>query len=123
MPKKTKRSASGSIALMAVGGLLIVGAIAWSLFMLPGEPTQPAGGQVSTSGQGASVIEDNFPDVERISPQDARAAFDQGNAVILDVRTPEEYAQGHIAGAVFIPLLELPERVSELDPNTWVITY
>jgi len=102
---------------------LIVGAIAWFLFMLPEEPAQPAAGQVSNSGQAASVIEDNFPNVERISPQDARTAFDQGNAVILDVRTPEEYAQGHIAGAVLIPLLELPDRIGELDPNSWIITY
>lgn len=123
MPKKTKRSASGSIALMAVGGLLIVGAIALFLFMQPGGLTQPAGGQVNNTGQGASVIEDNFPNVERISPQDARTAFDQGNAVFLDVRTPEEYAQGHIAGAVLIPLLELPDRIGELDPNSWIITY
>ncbi len=123
MPKKTKRSASGSIALMAVGGLLIVGAIALFLFMLPEEPAQPAAEQASNSGQADSVIGDNFPNVERISPQDARTAFDQGEAVILDVRTPEEYAEGHIAGAVLIPLLELPERVGELDPNSWIITY
>jgi hypothetical protein len=123
MPKKTKRSASGSIALMAVGGLLIVGAIALFLFMLPEEPAQPAAERVSNSGQADSVIGDNFPNVERISPQDARTSFDQGEAVILDVRTPEEYAEGHIAGAVLIPLLELPERVGELDPNSWIITY
>lgn len=123
MPRKTKRSASGSIALMAVGGLLIVGAIALFLFMLPEEPAQPAADQVSNSNQADSVIGDNFPNVERISPQDARTAFDQGEAVILDVRTPEEYAEGHIAGAVLIPLLELPERVGELDPNSWIITY
>ena len=38
---------------------------------------------------------------------------------ILDVRTPEEFASGHIAGAVNIPV-EFPdymERISELDPN------
>lgn len=38
---------------------------------------------------------------------------------ILDVRTPEEFAEGHIAGAINIPV-EYPDyidRVSELDPN------
>lgn len=38
---------------------------------------------------------------------------------ILDVRTPEEFASGHIAGAINIPV-EYPDyidRVSELDPN------
>ena len=37
---------------------------------------------------------------------------------IVDVRTPQEFAEGHIAGAVNIPV-ELPDfmdRVSELDP-------
>ena len=33
---------------------------------------------------------------------------------ILDVRTPEEYAAGHIEGAVNIPYTELEDRVSEL---------
>jgi len=33
---------------------------------------------------------------------------------LLDVRTPGEYAQGHIPGAVLIPDYALGERVSEL---------
>jgi rhodanese-related sulfurtransferase len=35
--------------------------------------------------------------------------------IILDVRTPEEFAAGHIAGAVNIPYTHLPARVSELQ--------
>ena len=37
--------------------------------------------------------------------------------VVLDVREPYEWAAGHIAGAVHIPLGELPARVGELDPS------
>lgn len=123
MPRKTKNKSNGSITLMVAGGLLIVGSIAWFLFMMADSSPQPVGSQVSNSGQTAPGIEDNFPSVERISPQDAKAAYDQSAAVFLDVRTPEEYAEGHIAGATTIPLLDLPERIGELDPNTWIITY
>lgn len=33
---------------------------------------------------------------------------------IVDVRTPEEFAAGHVPGAINIPLNEVPERVEEL---------
>jgi rhodanese-related sulfurtransferase len=34
---------------------------------------------------------------------------------ILDVRTPEEFAVGHVPGAINIPYTELEERYSELE--------
>lgn len=35
--------------------------------------------------------------------------------VLVDVRTPAEYARGHVPGTVHIPLNTLPARASELD--------
>ena len=35
---------------------------------------------------------------------------------ILDVRTPREFAQGHIEGARLIPVAELSDRINELAP-------
>lgn len=35
-------------------------------------------------------------------------------ALLLDVRTPEEFAEGHIQGALNVPVGELPERLSDL---------
>ncbi|MGW4157496.1 rhodanese-like domain-containing protein, partial [Micromonospora chersina] len=41
--------------------------------------------------------------------------------VILDVRMTNEWTAGHIAGAVHIPLPDLPTRLTDLPPGTvWV---
>ena len=37
--------------------------------------------------------------------------------VVLDVREPFEWADGHIDGALHIPMGEIPARVGELDPQ------
>jgi rhodanese-related sulfurtransferase len=42
---------------------------------------------------------------------------------LVDVREPEEYEAGHIPGAVFIPLSQLADRISEIDPDKRVISY
>ncbi len=42
---------------------------------------------------------------------------------ILDVRQPSEYEQSHIPGAVLIPLPQLSDRVSELDPGKPTLIY
>lgn len=44
-------------------------------------------------------------------------------AYVLDVRTPAEYAGGHISGATLIPLAELSGRVAEVpqDRDVYVI--
>jgi phage shock protein E len=36
------------------------------------------------------------------------------SVVILDVRSPQEYAAGHIPGAINIPYTHLPVRISEI---------
>ena len=59
-------------------------------------------------------------DVQDIAPvelhQTLLKANDQG-PVVVDVREPWEYRSGHVPGAVLIPLGELAQRVSELDPS------
>ena len=42
------------------------------------------------------------------------AALRDAGAVVLDVREPAEWAQGHIPGATLIPLRELGRRTAEL---------
>lgn len=40
-----------------------------------------------------------------------------GAPVVLDVRTPGEYREGHVPGAINIPYDELPARLPELEPD------
>jgi rhodanese-related sulfurtransferase len=45
----------------------------------------------------------------------ARIAWADRSLVVLDVRTPEEFAAGHVPGAINIPHTELAARVAELE--------
>lgn len=45
----------------------------------------------------------------------------EGTAQIVDVREPDEWADGHMPGIVHIPLGDLAARLGELDPATPVI--
>jgi rhodanese-related sulfurtransferase len=59
-----------------------------------------------------------------ISPTEA-ASLIKGtkNLQLIDVRTPAEYADGHLAKAKLIPLQELEERFGEIDKGKPVLLY
>jgi len=46
-----------------------------------------------------------------------------GTVTILDVRPEDEYALGHLPGALNIPLRELKARLSEIDPKQEIVAY
>jgi rhodanese-related sulfurtransferase/rubrerythrin len=67
-----------------------------------------------------------FNRIETMSSEKAREWFagkKEGDVTVLDVRQPQEYRSGHLPGAVFIPLPELPDRTKELDPSKPVLAY
>lgn len=47
-------------------------------------------------------------------PDDFTAAADK---LLLDVREDDEWADGHVRGALHIPLGEVPARIDEIDPD------
>ena len=64
-------------------------------------------------------------DVPRISVEDAKAAVDNAGAVIVDVRSAESFAAGHVAGAISIPLINFENNPANipLEKDQWIITY
>jgi rhodanese-related sulfurtransferase len=50
-----------------------------------------------------------------VTPSELLAAIDaRQERLVLDVRTPEEFANGHVPGTVNVPIAELPSRLGEL---------
>lgn len=60
-------------------------------------------------------------DVKDIEAQELNNLIESGNGnrpMVVDVREPWEYQQGHIPGSKLIPLGDVARRLDELDPET-----
>lgn len=62
-------------------------------------------------------------DMEPVGRDELLASARDGVVTVLDVRPPDEFALGHLPGAVNIPLAELESRLAELDPELEVVAY
>ena len=60
-----------------------------------------------------------FPD----ELEEFRTKTRERNYLLIDVRQPREYSEGHIPGAKLIPLPEIENRVDEIDPGKDLIFY
>jgi rhodanese-related sulfurtransferase/DNA-binding transcriptional ArsR family regulator len=62
-------------------------------------------------------------EAEEVAREDLLARTRAGGVVVLDVRPAEEYAAGHIPGAISIPVDELADRIAELPDDAEVVAY
>ncbi len=79
-------------------------------------------GAFVATGAGAADPQSN--DAPSISAAELHARRESGVApVVIDVRTAEEYASGHIPGAVNIPFDQVAQRIAEVDAPHGVALY
>ncbi len=72
------------------------------------------------------VIRSYFNDRDALEPVSRKELLKRsraGDVIVLDVRPEDEFALGHLPGAVNIPLRALEARLSELDPSQEIIAY
>jgi rhodanese-related sulfurtransferase/rubrerythrin len=65
-------------------------------------------------------------EITTLAPGEVKTILDKdkkGEFFLLDVRQPEEYEDGHIPGAMLIPLGELEARQAELERDKKIIAY
>jgi ArsR family transcriptional regulator len=61
--------------------------------------------------------------LEAVSREELLERSRAGTVTILDVRPEDEFALGHLPGALNIPLRELEVRLGEVDPNQEIVAY
>ena len=101
------------LAPLALVGLLVVGGLA----ACSDDAAETAGGEPAAAEAGA---------VTSITPADAMALLAEDDAVVVvDVRTPEEFAEGHLPDAVNINLqgADFAGEVAALDPSATYVVY
>jgi rhodanese-related sulfurtransferase len=72
------------------------------------------------------VVRDYFEardQLEPVSRESLLQRLERGEAAVLDVRPPEEFAAGHIPGATSVPLPELEQRLGELPRDVEIVAY
>jgi len=60
---------------------------------------------------------------DKVTRAELLERIERGDVVVLDVRPPEEFAAGRIAGAVSVPLEELEARLDALPPAAEMVAY
>jgi ArsR family transcriptional regulator len=72
------------------------------------------------------LMRDYFHDrdaMEAISREGLLRRMRAGTVTVLDVRPEDEFALGHLPGAMNIPLRALEARLAELDPSREIVAY
>ena len=115
MAPNKQNTRKSPVLLIVLGAVLLLAAI---IALVLQNLANPAPAVVVPSPDETAIA-----GIERVTLEEAKAAFDQGEAVFVDVRGSGAYQVAHVPGAVLIPLNAVETRLSELDPNDWIITY
>jgi 3-mercaptopyruvate sulfurtransferase SseA len=59
----------------------------------------------------------------RVTTVELEDALNKGEAIVVDVRNDAAYKQGHVKGALLIPVSEVAQRINELPRDKMIVTY
>jgi rhodanese-related sulfurtransferase/DNA-binding transcriptional ArsR family regulator len=66
---------------------------------------------------------DSRDSMEPIPTEELRRRMAAGDVTLIDVRPPDEFAAGHIPGALSLPVSELADRLREIPKRKEVVAY
>lgn len=110
---------------IAIAALLLLALASWLGGCDAGRGTAAASPRASTPAAAESTALSAAVQARasaRVDGAEARALVASG-AVLLDVRTPEEFRDGHLDGALNVPVSELEAHLDELPAGRPLVVY
>lgn len=92
------------VIILSIGGLVLAQNLRRARIANPGD--------VSSQDQ-----------IHRLTVAEAHQAVVNGEAILIDTRGEAQFNAQRASGAINIPINEIEARLSELDLDTWYITY
>ena len=74
-------------------------------------------GGAATQASGAGNVPLSKKPLAEVDVAAFKAVRDNGTVTVIDVRTPQEFAEGHVPGAVNIPVDAIQSRLGELETH------
>lgn len=108
-PRKERPLEFNLTTLLIVALVAVVAWVAWTNLKPRSESTVIAAQRPAT--------------IQKISPKQYKSDYTGTPHLLVDVRTPEEFATGHIEGAVNISLQSLPQRLDALPKDQPIVLY
>jgi hypothetical protein len=124
----TRRKQGSSIAIPVIVGVVVVAVIIGVILSLESRQSAPSAsaGALTSQGNPVAPLDTSslpYPDVPRVTLDDAQEKLAQGQAILVDVRSKESFDKAHAAGAISIPEGEIAARVNELPRDKELILY
>lgn len=118
MSVRKERASSVPLLMVGLGLVIMVAAVLWFVSSASSTVEDARGVAMPAAATPAQTAE-----VERVTLAEAKAAYDRNEAIFVDTRGEPYFSQGHIPGALSMTNSEIPDKIDELDPDAWVLTY
>jgi len=109
-------------------GTIFTAVLICSAILAACSPAAPREAMASTQSPSPSPAEEPADETSeeayhKITAEEAKQMMDEGNATVVDVRTAEEYAAGHIPDSILVPVESIALRTSwwNWDTNMYMI--
>jgi len=118
MAKKKKNTRNSGFLVILTIGVVIVLILVYAIRLSNQSQAVEA---ISLDGPARMV--ETTEDVPRVSLKDAKKAIDEGQALVIDVRSKDTFEISHIPGSLLVQPPDIEQTASNLDPNELIFLY
>ena len=120
---RTSRQQGNSLLIPIVVGLVVVAMVVGIVLSVEGRVPSVANSLQENTALPLNTGSMPNPEVPRISLQETQTMFEQGQAILVDVRSRDSFEKSHAQGAISIPEEEVGARLDELPHDKEIILY